>query len=86
MLAAAILAGGQPTAILAIAYSNSALTSCLKTRQDPAMIPCVVSLGSLMNELGVQLIECARWHRHPSLDVFHRSSAIPKASVNPRTP
>ena len=79
MLAAAILAGGQPTAILAIAHSNSALTSCLKTRQDPAMIPCVDSLGSLMNEHGVQLILYARWRRHSSLDVIHRASAIPKA-------
>ena len=79
MLAAAILAGSQPTAIMAIAHSNSALTFCLKPRQDPAMIPCVTSLGSLMNEHGVQLILCARWRRHSSLDVFHRSSAISKA-------
>ena len=50
MLAAAILAGGQPTGILATAHSHNALTVCLKTRQDLAMNSCGVSLGSLMNE------------------------------------
>ena len=86
MLAAAILAGGQPTEILAITHSNSALTFCIKTGQDPAMTPCVVSFGSLMSEHGVQLILCARWRRHLSFDVVYQSSAIPTLSVNHRTP
>ncbi len=61
MLAAAILAGGQPTGILAITHSISALTFCIKTGQDPAMTPCVVPFGSLLSEHGIQLILCARW-------------------------
>ena len=59
MLAAAILAGGQPTGILATAHSDSALYSLLKDRQDLAMISCVVSFGIFMNERRVQLMFCA---------------------------